>query len=183
MKGKKSLKKCNWKRSTSFFLMLVFLVSSVNGIKVDAADYWMGACAGRVVLDSGTLNIRQTASTSSQKVGYLKNGDYIMIVGTYSDFYKVMYDTRGYYGYVAKEFVQIQNTSYFLTPLIDSGTLNMRKGPGSAYGIVGSVPKDTDFGCIADDTNHPGWYHGVYANIAGFTSVDYTGYCLFINPD
>lgn len=183
MKGEISLKKRNLKRYASFLLTLVFLVGSINVIKVDAADYWMGAYAGRVVLDSGTLNIRQAASTSSERVGYLNNGDYIMLVGTYGDFYKVMYDTRGYYGYVAKEFIQIQNTIYFLMPLIDSGTLNMREGPGTAYGIVGSVPKDTDFGCIADDTNHPGWYRGVYANIAGFTSADYTGCCLFINPD
>ena len=87
------MKKSNVKRCASFLLTLVLLVGGIDIIKVDAADYWMGAYAGRVVLDSGTLNIRKSASTTSERVGYLNNGDYIMLVGTYGGFYKVI---KGY---------------------------------------------------------------------------------------
>ena len=62
------------------------------------------------------LNVRRDASTAFDRVGLLKKGDAVTIVGEEGDFYKIKYSwsqngASGQYAYVSKQYVNLKNSS------------------------------------------------------------------------
>lgn len=172
------------KKHLCFVFALVILIGNMGITKVEAATIdevsTERPLAGLVVLDSGTLNVRQYASTGAEIITSLSDGSYIMVVGQSGDFYRVQYNTSGNYGYVAKEFVYLHtDIDCYLKPHIESGTLNMRDGAGTQYTRVASIPLGTAFAFLSDDADHSGWYYGLYGNKNGYTLMTYTMICYF----
>lgn len=105
------------------------------------------------------------------------NGDYVMIVGLGSsgNYYQVMYDTNGNYGYVSKSYVTFKSTSKYLkvTGVTSGSHLNMRAGASTSATIVASLPANAYFAYIGETTNSGEWYNGVYGNQHGYCYGDY----------
>ena len=64
---------------------------------------------GIVVNVNSTLRVRKSASTSSESLGYLKNGSKVEIVSKSGSWYKIKYN-KGY-GYVHKDYIKETSTS------------------------------------------------------------------------
>lgn len=98
-----------------------------------------------------SLNVRKGPGTSYSVVDRLYNGKKVTVIGEENGFYKVQYDGRE--GYVSKSYVTVSEGSSNNTGN-NSGTtttqkmgittnstanLNVRKGAGTNYGIIGSL--------------------------------------------
>ena len=130
-------------------------------------------------IDSGsTLIVRSAASLSSSEKSRLNNDDCVMIIGQSGNFYHVKYDKHGSKGYVYKDYVSYVDTTGYLVCAVDEGTLYMRSGAGTSYGELANIPKGTAFAYITQIWAN-GWYRGVYGNIVGYTSGEYTDYVAF----
>lgn len=168
------LKKC---MQTVTAMTMALLVGMLNVVNVQAAGIEKASVSkplyGMVNLDDGNLNVRQGATTSSAIIGSLKNYSYIMVVGQEGNFYRVQYDTAGNYGYVSKTYVILASSNYYLVSEVDSGTLNMRDNSTLSSSIRASIPKGTHF--AYRETYNEDWFNGVYGNVSGFTSEQYTG--------
>lgn len=125
---------------------------------------------GNVVIASGNLNVRQTASTSSQKVASLPKDSSVMIVGEDGAFYRVQYNTAGNYGYVAKSYIEFRQMGYYLKVNNISGNLNMRSYASTNAEIVAKIPANTSFAYEYDVSD---WYCGVYGNKVGAVSKEF----------
>ena len=101
-----------------------------------------------------------------------------MIIGQSGNFYHVKYDKHGSKGYVYKDYVSYVDTTGYLVCAVDEGTLYMRSGAGTSYGELANIPKGTAFAYITQIWAN-GWYRGVYGNIVGYTSGEYTDYVAF----
>ena len=125
---------------------------------------------GNVVITSGNLNVRQSASTSSPIIASLSKDSSIMIVGEDGSFYRVQYNTAGNYGYVAKSYVEFRQMEYYLKVNNISGNLNMRSYASTNAEVVAKIPANTSF---AYEYDVSGWYCGVYGNQVGTVSKEY----------
>lgn len=127
-----------------------------------------------VTLDSGTLNVRSGPSTSYSIVDSLANGSYIMIVGQSPDFYRVMYNTSGSYGYVSKDYVTFQSRDIYLQVTgVDSGSyLNIRSSASTSSGTLGKIPANA-YLAYSWVTSDGEWYNAVYGNVNGYVSSDF----------
>ena len=125
-----------------------------------------------------SLTVRSAASTSSSSLGKLYNDEVVMIIGQSGNFYHVKYDKYGSKGYVYKDYVSYVDTEGYLVSAVDDGTLYMRSGAGTSYGDLANIPKGTAFAYITQIWAN-GWYRGVYGNVIGYTSGEYTEYVAF----
>lgn len=140
---------------------------SINYVSENQPTY------GIVQLNSGTLNVRISASTSAAIVASVPNNTRIMIVGQSGNFYKVQYNTSGNYGYVSKDYVVYMgsNTVYYLQAHTAGSNLNMRAGESTSTSLVASIPNGKAFPYLSDNSN--GWYKGLYGYKEGFVSSTY----------
>ena len=153
--------------------VLIFLSSS-NIAKAATADQVTLSVArpgaGYVNTVSDPLRVRESPSTSSNVITSLPRGSKIMIVERCNGFYKVQYDTSGHYGYVSSQYVGEYDLDYYCTANT-SGTLNMRSGVGTSYGIVASIPSQKNFPVLLVLGD---WDYALYGNTDGYVCTDYT---------
>lgn len=124
--------------------------------------------------DGSGVNVRWEANTDSNNIIVsIPNGTNVMIVGEEGDFYKVQYSKDGYYGYMTKEYVKFTSKSYYLKANTSSSPLNMRSGASTSASVLAKIPKGTGFAYVSGSASD-GWYRGVYGNVTGYTSADYT---------
>lgn len=122
--------------------------------------------------DGAGVNVRNAPSlTDSEIIMSAPASSPLMVVGESGDFYKVQYDIYGHLGYVSKQYFKFMSSPYYLQTNTSSGNLNMRKSVTTSSAIVASIPRGTSFAYMND---YPDWYQGVYGNVRGFTSKDYT---------
>ncbi|SFU79758.1 Uncharacterized conserved protein YgiM, contains N-terminal SH3 domain, DUF1202 family, partial [Clostridium sp. DSM 8431] len=135
--------------------------------------------SGVVVNVASNLRVRSAASTSSEAIGYLLNGQGVSITGEESGWYKI--DFNGHTGYVSKEYVQKGNASSqsAATEEADSGngqvvnvssTLNIRSGAGTGSSVVGYLRNGEIVNIIGKQGN---WYRINYNGTTGYVSADY----------
>lgn len=126
------------KKHISFILTLLIMVSIVvSPIKANAAT--MNSKVGKVSITSGSLNVRKTASTSSEILKSLKQNSYITLISKSGSWWKVEY-AKGKYGYCHTNYIKTASG----TPMsvnITSGTLNVRSGAGTSYSKTASLAK------------------------------------------
>lgn len=126
---------------------------------------------GIVALDSGTLNVRKTASMTGEIITSLPNESFIMIVGTSGNFYKVQYDGNGHYGFVSKDYVEFWYEDYYLKVKNLNSGLNMRETPDLNANVITSIPANTSFAHFYDVGSS--WYCGLYGNKVGSVYASY----------
>ena len=129
---------------------------------------------------SNTLNVRKGPGTQYDRIGSVKNGVKVTILGEENGWYKIEYN--GGAGYVSKEYIVLDGTAPTVTPTatpeapktgtvkISSNTLNVRKGPGTGYARIGSVKKGATVTILGEEN---GWYKIEYNGGTGYVSKEY----------
>ena len=135
---------------------------------------------GKVTATS--LNVRKGSSTSSSRIGSIKKGTTVEIVGQASNgWYKINYLNS--YAYVSNQYVQLitsnetnNSTNDTVTSTQKKGkviatALNVRKGSSTSSLRIGSIKKGTTVEIVGQASN--GWYKIKYSNSYGYISNQY----------
>ncbi len=148
---------------------------------------------GTATITCNSLNVRQGPGTSYARIGGLTRGQTVEVYEDTGDWLKIKYGSET--GYIAQQYTNFKDkvdpgtTDPVSTP--DPGTttepekpaeqtkgkvvnvtssLNVRSGPGTSYGKVGSLgPSDT----VVILGKENGWYKIEYAGGVGYVSGDY----------
>ncbi len=125
--------------------------------------------AGEVVLTSGKLNVRSSASTDSQIITTFKSGRKLTLVSKTGNWWKVEYKADNY-GYCHKNYInEIESTP--ATVNITSGSLNVRKKASASADVKAKLKKGDEVLVLATGTK---WsrilYNGSYQ---GYVSKTY----------
>ncbi len=155
-------------------LGMVLLISSSCTVQARTSDQVTLSVtkpgAGYVNTQSGSLNVRETASTSAKVIASLPKGSTVMIVERCSSgFYKVQYDTYGHYGYVSDKYIYEYDLDYYCIANTTT-SLNMRSGRGTSYGVVASIPSQKRFPILLEIDD---WDYVLYGNKDGYVSTKY----------
>ena len=126
----------------------------------------MAADVGTVTSDTG-LNLRSEASTDAAVLATLDYGTQVDVLSTSDDgtWHKVTYN--GMTGYMSGDYLQV--TEEQLYGQVMDGPLNIRSGPGTECGTVGSLST----GAIVEIEELVGGYGGWYKIEQGYVSSDY----------
>ncbi len=95
--------------------------------------------AGQVVLTSGKLNVRKSASTDSKIITTFKSGRKLTLVSRSGNWWKVEYKADKF-GYCHKNYIQ-EISSTKATVNITSGVLNVRKKASASSDIKATLQK------------------------------------------
>ncbi|MDO5112685.1 MAG: SH3 domain-containing protein, partial [Clostridia bacterium] len=135
------------------------------------------------VVDSGSstnmytttkLNVRSGPSTKYGKIGVLRQGAPVMVLGKTGTWYKINYN--GLVGYVCAKYVQQGNATYggYLTALnkqmMTNAPVTVYKGTGAQYGEMGAFPAGYLAHVVA---SCGGWYKVVFGNSYGYVQRAY----------
>lgn len=116
---------------------------------------------------SSTVNLRKSASASSDKVGEVRRGTYLKVTGSEGNWYKVT--TRsGATGYISKSYVSLGATGRTVA------NLNVRQGAGSSTAKITTLAKGTSVTILSVDGN---WAKIRYSKSStGYVSIRYLNY-------
>ncbi|HHU21843.1 MAG TPA: SH3 domain-containing protein [Clostridiales bacterium] len=112
-------------------VLVVIVIASAMSVAALAADG--ASTAGIVSLSSGRLNVRSWASTSAPILTSLPNGSYVTLISKSGNWWRVEYG-KGQYGYCHGSYIKQVSGTY---PAYVEGSLNVRSGPGTSYGVIG----------------------------------------------
>ena len=107
-------------------------------IPVGASAATADSLAGRVATSSGNLNVRRSASASSEIISSLYKGSYLTLMWQSGDWWYVEFDD-GKYGYCHSDYIETVSATA-KTVKTASGNLNVRSGAGTSYSRLGSLP-------------------------------------------
>lgn len=124
---------------------------------------------GAVTTSWGSLNVRKSPSTAASAVTALPKGSYITLLSRSGDWWYVEYG-KNRYGYCHSDYItQISGNGAEVE--LSSGSLNVRSGPGTAYGAKDWL---TDGEPLIVLSSSGGWsrilYHGTKT---GYVSARY----------
>ena len=143
------------------------------------------ATKGQVIKVSANLNIRKSASTSSDVIGKMPLNTKFDIISKKGNWYKIKYGSVT--GYVSADYVKVianstdsdsdtsnsnsDNAQYGKGQVIKvSANLNIRKSASTSSDVVGKMPLNTKFDIISKKGN---WYKIKYGSVTGYVSADY----------
>ena len=152
---------------------------------------------GKINSGVSSVNVRQEPNTNSTILGQLHGNDGIEILGkikpsgdTYY-WYRINYN--GTEGYVRSDFatatveIPVDNNSSAEEPFNKSGkvinvttVLNVRKGPGVSYDIIGSLRENDNVTIVAIDMEDDGYWYKIKLN-SGFGYIK--SYFVLIEED
>ncbi|MGI5936939.1 MAG: SH3 domain-containing protein [Oscillospiraceae bacterium] len=112
-------------------ILVVIVIAGAVSVPALAADG--ASTAGLVSLSSGKLNVRSGASTSSSIVATLSNRSYVTLISKSGSWWRVEYG-KGKFGYCHEAYIKQVSGTY---PAYVEGSLNVRSGPGTSYGVIG----------------------------------------------
>ena len=140
-----------------------------------------------IVNVSSSLNVRNSASTSSKVIGSLSGNTKVTIVGEEGAFYKIEY--KGSYGYVSKEYVKdvtessnsnqgTQTPEKPSTPestektgIVNvSSSLNVREGASTSSKVIGSLSGNTKVIIVGEEG---AFYKIEYKGSHGYVAKEY----------
>lgn len=118
-----------FKRTVSLFLCGVALLGLLLlPVSASASRY-----AGAVTTQSGSLNVRKSASSASAVLTTLPKGSHITLLSKTGAWWRVEYGKNSY-GYCHADYITpIQGNTAAVQ--LSSGSLNVRSGPGTSYGV------------------------------------------------
>ena len=125
------------KKILAFILSAVMLASFFVG-PYGASAATMDSKAGRIATESGGLNVRRSAGTSSEVISSLYRGSYVTLMWRSGDWWYVEYDD-GKYGYCHSDYIDTVSATAKVVKTA-SGNLNVRSGAGTSYSRIGSLP-------------------------------------------
>lgn len=126
--------------------------------------------AGIVTTQSTGLNVREEASASSKRLAVLPKGSYVTILEKRGDWWYVEYG-KGKYGYCAAQYITKDMNCFAGFVNTQQTGLNVRKGPGTQYGVEALLEKGTIFVLLAEEN---GWARILYNGVkVGYVSSTY----------
>lgn len=131
-------------------------------------------------VNTTSLNVRKSPSTSSAKIGSLKNGETVEIISTSNGWHKIKFNNN--YGYVSSKYITILSDSNsndntnISTKVTHKGTvnttsLNVRSNASTSSAKLGSLKKGSTVNIIGAAIN--GWYKIEFKNGYGYVSSQY----------
>ena len=144
-------------KKTISLLLIVFTLCSMFPMQVHAAD--MSSKAGAVTTASTSLNVRSSPSTTSTILAALNKGSHITLLSKSGSWWKVEYG-KNLQGYCHADYITvIEGTPARVAT--QSGSLNVRTGPGTSYSVRTQLPKGEN---VIRLSSQNGWsrilYHG-----------------------
>lgn len=131
------------KRILPLFISL-FILCAVFTVSASAAD----VAAGKVSTEGGRLNVRKSASASSQVITSLSNKKTVAIYGKSGSWYKVEY-ANGKYGYSHIDYITPSASAYRAYVNTSGGMLNVRTGNNTSYPVKDKLPNGTSVTVIS----------------------------------
>lgn len=126
------------KRIASLLILMIVLIGLVTvSPRADAAT--AASAAGIVTTASGRLNVRSGGASSYPVVASLNRGSHVTLISKSGSWWYVEYG-NGRYGYCHSDYITpAEGTA--TTVNIQSGTLNVRSGPGTSHTRISSLKK------------------------------------------
>lgn len=124
---------------------------------------------------SSSLNMRSGPGSSYSIIGVLRNNDSVEIIDEFNGWYEVIFN--GKKGYASKQYISIvgndnnsgnDNEDKIGTVVGISTSLNVRKGPGSNYQVIGNLLLGNKVSIISEEN---GWYKIKLSNGTGIGYV------------
>ena len=156
------------KRTVILILALMLLLGMAR-IPITTEAATLSSKAGAVTTNSSALNVRSAPSTGAAIVATLRKGSYITLLSKSGGWWHVEFGNRQQ-GYCHGDYITVVEGAP-VTVATQSGALNVRSGPGTTYGKVGSLAKGET---VLRLTTSNGWsrilYHGIKT---GYVSAQY----------
>ncbi|MGG5460729.1 SH3 domain-containing protein [Clostridium sp. B9] len=144
---------------------------------------------GKVTGISSKLNVRKGPGTEYGVIGYLTNNEEVHVNYEKDGWYNITFDGSKR-GYVSKKYITLNSGGNPVEPPVDppvdpdlpptsedkigavkvGSSLNVRSGPGSSYGVIGSL-RNNDKVTITKEVN--GWYEIKFNGKKGYVSKQY----------
>lgn len=133
------------------------------------------AIAANVTVTASALNVRTGPSTSYKIITTVKKGTVLKKLGTSGNWIKV--EVNGKTGYVSGQYVKnstaatsSSSTSTNFKVKITASSLNVRKGAGTNYAVIGGLKKNATATVVGKTGS---WYKIKYGNGYGYISAQY----------
>ena len=137
--------------------------AEVDAPVADVSDF-MSVASVTAHVTCDVLNIRSTPSTKEARVGTLKRGAAINVIGLCDEWLKI--DIDGEVRYVCAQFTDYDAPSFTVT----ASKLNIRKGPGTDFDRIGQL----DNGDVVRGLGETkGWVKILHKDKIGYLSKDY----------
>ena len=144
-----------FKRCRKTAVTVLVLVALLTGTAMTTGAQAAGVTsAAGVVTSSTNLNVRSAASLSGTIVAKLTSGSNVTLIYKSGNWWYVEY-ASGQYGYASADYIRYVYGTYALEVSNAIGGLNVRSGPSTSYGIVGTLPPD-QLVLVLSESN--GWY-------------------------
>ncbi len=162
-------------------ILVLFMTATLFSVLsfFDREDIYGSASTG--VVTDGPLFVRSGPGTNYGSIGTLSKGKTVNISGTKSatngvKWYKISYGSKT--GYVSSQFVKINTaapSTKTSTGTVNSGPLNVRSGPGTTYGKIGSLEKGKTVTITGTKTASNGakWTMIKFGTKTGYVSSQY----------
>ena len=125
-----------------------------------------------IVDSNGPLNLRSSASWNGKVIATYPDGVPCILLGQSGEWYHVSVDGKaGYFNasYIEKQYMTYsEDVATVVTR--NGGSLNLRKGPGTQYGVVKTV-KNGSYVMVIQEGN--GWWKVSYNGTVGFMDSDF----------
>ena len=136
------------------------------------------ASIGTGTVTASSLRLRSEATVQSATLAYAPYSSQVSILAEAADgCYKVSYD--GLEGYMSADWLDVeltgaeadQEAAGLRQGTVTADVLNVRSGPGTGYGKVGSLQKGATVSIT--DESHAGWYGILSGSVKGYVSAEY----------
>ena len=127
--------------------------------------------SGIVTTSSAPLNVRADASSAAPVATSLKKGSYVTLLSKSGNWWRVEY-ASGKYGYCHADYITM-TAGEPVTVKTNSGSLNVRSGPGTGYSRITTLPKGR---IVLSLSTSGGWTRILYNGTkTGYVSSQYLG--------
>lgn len=120
----------------------------------------------------GALNLRQTTSTSSNRLAQIPNGTVLSVTTVPGSPNWLRTTYSGYTGYVLAQYIAVTGEGGACKVTTASGGLNVRATPSSSATALYSAPQNSTLRLL-DTTSNPGWYMVSGASGTGWAMSQY----------
>lgn len=123
---------------TTRLLVYLFAVIGLAINTLSAQDY---PKIGVIKLNSGFLNVRSEPSPTAKKLGSLKDGDEVVILGEENDFYQLQYPKQ-LDAWIASWLLLDNGTKN--TDIVSRSDVNVRSGSNMSFPVIATLSKGTE---------------------------------------
>ena len=148
-------------------VLTIFIAISYFSITASAASeqvYGIG------FVTATSLRLRSEASTTGKVLDTAPKNDCVVVLSKSGDWYYVNYNLQE--GYMHKDYLKVmtRENAELGYGKVTGSAVNLRKGPGTSYGIAATAAKGEK--CYIIGLNQ-GWYKVIFGNTTGYIRSDY----------